>query len=191
MQYFKFNRETNNVEILDDRVLVIKEFRALLDPKRNKTKSDPSGENQELAQKEFIFMFLYFDWESPYFKFSEEDRRLAAIEDSGLTDKELEDPLFIEACNKYNDLQEKNQSIRLLKACMTTIDNVIYYLKNVDVNERSKPDGRPIFKTKDVIAEIKGAKDLITSINELEKEVKEGLSNETTLRGDVEPGFYD
>jgi hypothetical protein len=61
MQYFKFNRETNNVEILDDRVLVIKEFRALLDPKRNKTKSDPSGENQELAQKEFIFMFLYFD----------------------------------------------------------------------------------------------------------------------------------
>jgi hypothetical protein len=61
MQYFKFNRETNNVEILDDRVLVIKEFRALLNPKRNKTKSDPSGENQELAQKEFIFMFLYFD----------------------------------------------------------------------------------------------------------------------------------
>jgi hypothetical protein len=49
------------VEILDDRVLVIKEFRALLNPKRNKTKSDPSGENQELAQKEFIFMFLYFD----------------------------------------------------------------------------------------------------------------------------------
>jgi hypothetical protein len=72
---------------------------------------------------------------------------------------------------------------------MTTIDNVIYYLKNVDVNERK--DGKPIFKTKDIIAEIKGAKDLIISINELEKEVKEGLSNETTLRGDVEPGFYD
>lgn len=191
MQYFTFNRETRSVDIIDDRVLVIKEFRALLDPKRNKTKFDPTGENQERAQKEFIFMFLYIDWESPYFKFSEEDKKLAALEDSGLTEKELDDPIFIEACKKYNELQDQNQSIRLLRACMATIDNVIYYLSHVDVNERNPTDGKPIFKTKDVIAEIKGAKDLIKSVNDLEKEVKEGMSNESTLRGDAVPGFYD
>jgi hypothetical protein len=74
---------------------------------------------------------------------------------------------------------------------MMTIDNVIYYLENVDVNERNPADGKPIFKTKDVIMEIKGAKDLIKSVNDLEKEVKEGMANDSTLRGDVEAGFYD
>lgn len=191
MTYFTFDRSTQSVEIIDTKVLLIKEFRALLSPERNKTKTDPSGENQELAQKEFTYMYLYLDWESPYFKYPEEDRRLAAFEDSGLTEAELDDPLFKAACNKYNEIQNKNQSIRLLKACMMTIDNVIYYLENVDVNERNPVDGKPIFKTKDVIMEIKGAKDLIKSINDLEKEVKEGMANDSALRGDVEIGFYD
>lgn len=191
MQYFTFNRETQSVEIIDSRVLVIKEFKALLEPTRNITKFDPTGEDQERANKEFTYMYLYLDWESPYFKHPEEDRQLAAFEDSGLTEAELDDPIFIEACKKYNELQNKNQSIRLLRACMMTIDNVIYYLENVDVNERNPADGKPIFKTKDVITEIKGAKDLIKSVNDLEKEVKEGLSNEAGLRGDVEAGFYD
>lgn len=179
------------MEIIDSRVLVIKEFKALLEPTRNITKFDPTGEDQERANKEFTYMYLYLDWESPYFKHPEEDRQLAAFEDSGLTEAELDDPIFIEACKKYNELQNKNQSIRLLRACMMTIDNVIYYLENVDVNERNPADGKPIFKTKDVITEIKGAKDLIKSVNDLEKEVKEGLSNEAGLRGDVEAGFYD
>lgn len=191
MQYFTFNRESQSVEIIDSRVLVIKEFKALLEPTRNITKFDPTGEDQERANKEFTYMYLYLDWESPYFKHPEEDRQLAAFEDSGLTEAELDDPIFIEACKKYNELQNKNQSIRLLRACMMTIDNVIYYLENVDVNERNPADGKPIFKTKDVITEIKGAKDLIKSVNDLEKEVKEGLSNEAGLRGDVEAGFYD
>lgn len=179
------------MEIIDTKILLIKEFKALLSAERNKTKTDPSGENQELAQKEFTYMYLYLSWESPYFKYPEEDRRLAAFEDSGLTEAELDDPLFKEACNKFNEIQNQNQSIRLLRACMMTIDNVIYYLENVDVNERNPADGKPIFKTKDVIMEIKGAKDLIKSVNDLEKEVKEGMANDSTLRGDVEAGFYD
>ena len=191
MKYFTCDRATGSVELDDSRILVVKEFKALLEPKRNKTKTDPTGENKELAQKEFTYMFLYLDWDSPYFKYPEEDRQLAAFEDSGLTKAELDDTLFREACNKYNELQNKNQSIRILKACMSTIDNVIYYLENVDVNERNPTDGKPIFKTKDVIMEIKGAKDLIKSVNDLEKEVKEGLANESSLRGDVEAGFYD
>jgi phage-related protein len=61
MTYFTFDRSTQSVEIIDTKVLLIKEFRALLSPERNKTKTDPSGENQELAQKEFTYMYLYLD----------------------------------------------------------------------------------------------------------------------------------
>lgn len=191
MKFFKFNRADGNVDVNDSRILLIKEFKALLENKRNISKEDKKGELKLRAQKEFAFMFLYIDWESPYFKFPEEDKKSAAIDDCGLTEKELEDETFKEACKKYNDLQDKNQEIRLLRACLTTIDKIIYYLEDVDINERDSDTGKPIFKTKDIIAEIKGAKDLITSIRDLEAKVKEGLQEDSAIRGDVELGFFD
>ena len=67
----------------------------------------------------------------------------------------MNDPEFIEACKKYNELQDKIQELRLLKGCMLTIESIIYYLEHIDVNERNPSDGKPIYKTKDVIMEIK------------------------------------
>ena len=191
MKYFTCDRATGSVELDDSRILVVKEFKALLEPKRNKTKTDPTGENKELAQKEFTYMFLYLDWDSPYFKYPEEDRQLAAFEDSGLTKAQLDDAIFIEACKKYNKLHDNTLDIRLLKASMDSVEKVIFYLQSVDPNERNAIDGKPIFKTKDIIAEIKGAKDIITSLRELESKVKEGMVSETGLRGGVEAGYYD
>lgn len=179
------------MDFQDSRILLIKEFKALLENKRNISSTDKTGENKERAQKEFTFMFLYLDWESPYFKYTEEDRQQAAFDDSGLTEEEMNDPLFLDACKKYNELQDKIQELRLLKGCMTTIENIIYYFENVDVNERNPNDGKPIYKTKDVTMEIKNARELIKTIRELEKDVKEGLSEESSVRGNVELGFFD
>jgi len=191
MKYFTVDRSTGNMDFLDPRILLIKEFKALLENKRNVTPIDKTGENKERAQKEFTFMFLYLDWESPYFKYVEEDRQQAAYDDSGLTEEQMSDPLFLEACKKYDELQDKILELRLLKGCMITIENIIYYLEHVDVNERNPNDGKPIYKTKDVIMEIKNAKELIKTVRDLEKEVKEGVSDESSVRGNVELGFFD
>lgn len=191
MKYFTVDKSTGSLDFSDSRILLIKEFKALLDSTRNKSKSDPEGEIRERAQKEFTFMFLYLDWESPYFKYPEEDRQQAAFDDSGLTEEQMNDPEFIEACKKYNELQDKIQELRLLKGCMLTIENIIYYLEHVDVNERNPNDGKPIYKTKDVIMEIKNARELIKTVRDLEKEVKEGVSDESSVRGGVELGYFD
>lgn len=191
MKYFTVDKSTGSLDFSDPRILLIKEFKALLDSTRNKSKSDPDGEIKERAQKEFTFMFLYLDWESPYFKYPEEDRQQAAFDDSGLTEEQMNDPEFIEACKKYNELQDKIQELRLLKGCMLTIENIIYYLEHVDVNERNPNDGKPIYKTKDVIMEIKNARELIKTVRDLEKEVKEGVSDESSVRGGVELGYFD
>ena len=191
MKYFTVDKSTGSLDFSDPRILLIKEFKALLDSTRNKSKSDPEGEIRERAQKEFTFMFLYLDWESPYFKYPEEDRQQAAFDDSGLTEEQMNDPEFIEACKKYNELQDKIQELRLLKGCMLTIENIIYYLEHVDVNERNPNDGKPIYKTKDVIMEIKNARELIKTVRDLEKEVKEGVSDESSVRGGVELGYFD
>ena len=191
MKYFTVDKSTGSLDIKDSRILLIKEFKALLENGRNKTETDKTGEIKERAQKEFTFMFLYLDWESPYFKYSEEDRQQAAFDDSELTEEQMTDSLFIEACQKYNELQDKIQELRLLKGCMLTIENIIYYLEHVDVNERNPNDGKPIYKTKDVIMEIKNARELIKTVRDLEKEVKEGASDESSVRGNLELGYYD
>ena len=191
MKYFTVDKNNGILDISDPRILLVKEFKALLDNKRNITPTDKKGEVKERAQKEFTFMFLYLDWESPYFKYSEEDRQQAAFEDSGLTEKQMSDPIFVAACKKYEELQNKIQELRLLKGCMLTIENIIYYLEHVDVNERNPNDGKPIYKTKDVIMEIKNARELIKTVKDLEKEVKEGMSDESSVRGNIELGFFD
>ena len=191
MKYFTVDKSTGSLDIKDSRILLIREFKALLENGRNKTETDKTGEIKERAQKEFAFMFLYLDWESPYFKYSEEDRQQAAFDDSELTEEQMTDSLFIEACQKYNELQDKIQELRLLKGCLLTIENIIYYLEHVDVNERNPNDGKPIYKTKDVIMEIKNARELIKTVRDLEKEVKEGASDESSVRGNLELGYYD
>ena len=42
-KFFDYNKETRRVEILDNRILLIKEFKALTDLKRNITKEDKTG----------------------------------------------------------------------------------------------------------------------------------------------------
>lgn len=74
---------------------------------------------------------------------------------------------------------------------MITIENIIHYLTTVDVNEIDPVTFKPIYKTKDVIAEIKSAKDVIKAVREMEDDVKKGLMDEVNVRGDIELGFFD
>lgn len=191
MKYFSYDAKTRTVVIEDDRILVVKELRALLEPSRNICKQDKTGKMYLRAQKEFIYLYTYLDWDGPYSKYSEEDRKQAAFEDSELTEEQLDDEVFVQACIKYDELQTQALEIRLLRAAMDAVEKLVFYLSTVDPNERNPIDGKPIFKTKDIIAEIKGAKDIITSIRELEEEVKKGISSESTVRGDAKLGFYD
>ena len=74
---------------------------------------------------------------------------------------------------------------------MRAVEEVIHYFETMDSSERDPITGKPILKTKDIIAEIKGCKDLITSLRELEVQVKKGLETESKLRGDTTPGMFD
>lgn len=192
MKFFKYDNVNEQVTLNQEEILLIKEFSTLMEDKRNKCPEDKTGKNKLRAYKEFAYIYLFFDWESPLSNFSEQDRNAEALNSSGLTEIQLSDPDFKNACNKYNELQESSVSIRLLKAAMMSVETVIYYLEHVDVNERNPADGKPVYKTKDLIAEIKGCKDLIDGLHELEKQVKKELETDSgKLRGDVEAGFYD
>lgn len=191
MKFFIYDKDNGQLILDDESILLVKEFEDLLDPKRNITKTDKTGKQKTLAFKELKYIYLFFDWNSPYFAFSEQSRNKEALVDSKLTDEEYANPVFKEACRKYNEIQNSSLEVRMLKSAMNAVENQINYLDNVDLQERDPVTGKPIFKSKDLIAEIKGCKDIITSLRELEKQVKTGIEVASNLRGDVETGILD
>ncbi len=191
MKFFQYDNDSGQVVLEDESLLLIRELSSLLETKRNITKNDKTGKKRELAFKELKYIYLFFDGQSPYFQFPEQERHKEALSDSGLTIEEFDDPIFREACKKYDTLQNSSTEMRLLRAAMNAIESQIYYLSNVDLNERDPLTGKPIFKSKDLIAEIKGCKDLINGLRELEIQVKKGMSVESSLRGNTEVGMFD
>ena len=191
MKFFNYDNVNNEVLIDDESIMLIREFEALNDNDRNKSKEDKSGKKKLRLFKELKYLYLFFDWASPYFSYSEQERHREALLDSGLTDDEFKDEIFNNACKKYQELQESILEIRMLKAAMRAVEEVIHYFETLDSSERDPVTGKPILKTKDIIAEIKGCKDLITSLRDLETQVKKGLEKENTLRGGIETGLFD
>ena len=182
MRFFIYDNVNGDVTVEEASILVIKEFAKLLEIERNKTKEDKTGKKKLRAFKEFTYIYLFFDWESPYFQYPEQERHEEALKDSGLTEAEFNDLTFRCACQKYQEIQESSLDIKMLKAAMSAVDKQIFYLENVDLQERDPVTGKPIFKSKDLIAEIKGCKDLISTLRELQVQVKRGLEVENNLR---------
>lgn len=188
----KFFRYINNEIVLNqEEILLVKEFSDLMELKRNKCKNDLTGKNRLRAWKEFKFMYLFFDWESPYFQFIEKEKYEESQADSELTDLEMEDVTFKKACKKYDELQNSSKIAKLLKASYNTIDKITHYLNNIDLNERDEITGKPIWKTKDVIAEISSVSKLNDAIKTLEVQFKRELEPDAILRGDASPGLFD
>ena len=109
MDFFTFDSTENTLQIDDHHILLVKEFANLWDISRNKCEADKTGKKRLRAFREFTFLFLMLDFKSPYFKYTEGDKYEAAIEDSGLTKEELEDPLFIKAYEKYDYIIANSQ----------------------------------------------------------------------------------
>jgi len=191
MKWFVYDNVNGNISLDEEGLLLVEEFDALLSLDRNKTSTDKTGKQKLRAFRELKYIYLFFDWASPYFQFSEQDKHNEALKDSRLTQAEFDDPLFRAACKKYDSLQNSSLDLRLLKSAMGAVEKQIFYLDHVDLQERDPISGKPIFKSKDLIAEIKGCRDLISTLKELEYQVKKGMQTESTLRGNTELGIFD
>jgi hypothetical protein len=143
MKFFIYDNANGEVVLNDEAILLIREFDALLEDKRNKVKKGKIKEKIR-AFKELKYIYLFFDWESPYFQFSEKDKHNESLLDSGLTQEEFDDPIFREACRKYRDVQNSSRIGKLLKASYNTIDKITHYLDELDLGERDALTGKPI-----------------------------------------------
>ena len=188
---FLYDNATGSLRINEYGILLIKEFKTHWDPERNKCKEDPKGLKRLRAWKEFKYIWLMIDWKSPYQQYLEQERHLAALEDSGLTDDEWNDPDFRAACRKYQEIKDSSRILSLIKTAYRTLEKMRVSLDNIDFEERDN-NLKPIFKPKDVLADIASIGTMADKLKELELSYKKDLLTTTSKnRGDVEEGFDD
>ena len=186
MNVFIYDNVNNRLEINEPEILLIKEFKALSDRDKTKTKTR--------LWKELTYIYLAIDWKSLYSQYSEQERHVEALADSGITEEEFNDPIFREACRKYKALQESNKSIKMLKAAMNAADQFIdYFTDIVDLNERDA-NGKPIFTAEKVMKEVGMLNKVHEELITLENRVKKELAEKSTLRAgameDFDPGDF-
>lgn len=190
IKVFQYDNVTGKVELNTPEILLVREFAALMDVKRNKCKEDPEGKYKLRAFREFTYIYLAIDWMSPYRDYYEQDRHQEALNDSGLTEEEFNNPEFRAACRKYKALQDETRSIKLLKAAQNTVDRFIDYFNNtIDLDERDQ-QGKPIFKTKDVMAEISSLHKVHEELVILESQVKKEISETSSIRAGAVDGYH-
>lgn len=191
MTIFVFDNSTNSLKINDYEILLVKEFATLWDQKRNICKEDKTGEQRLKAKKELTYIYLTLDFKSPYFKYAEKDKHEAALQDSGLKETDLKDKDFSTAYHKYDEIQNTDPILELIKTAYKTLRKTRIFLDNIDYINDVDADGRPLYKPKDVISDIGSIAKMRTQLQELEVAYKENLVANTKLRGDTEPGYLD
>lgn len=191
MKFFLFDNSANEVTINEPEILLIREFAALWDLSRNKTKEDPKGSKRSRAYRELTYIWLMCDWASPYSDYTEQERHTEAMKDARLTEKEWIDPTFRAACRKYRELQSSSRSLKLIKAAEDVVDKITDYFKTLDLQERDPVSGKPIFKTKDVMAELSNVSDVVEQLKTLEVLYKREQEQDNGLMGNVEIGAFD
>lgn len=189
---FLYNNSTGSLELNTHEILLVKEFEALWDIDRNKCEEDPTGKNRLRVWKEFKYIWLFVDWKSPYQQYLEMEKHNAAMEDSGLTDEEWQDPTFRAAVRKYIEIKDSSRILSLIKTAHRTLEKMRVFLDNIDLDERDPVTNKPIWKGKDILDNIGSIGIMTDRLHDLEEKYKKDLlENSKTLRGDREIAYDD
>ena len=188
MNIWDYNQKTGRACLVTADLVLIEEFKKLLEPSRNKCDKDPSGLEHIRADREFTYIYLAIDWKSPYANYSNQEKHEAALKDAHITEEEWNNPEFRAACRKYVSLQDSNRYVRLLQAAQEVTDKIIDYFHNVDLQEQDE-QGKYLVKVKDVQAAMKEAADQIETLKQIESLVKKEVMEQSQIRGGAVEGF--
>ena len=188
MNIWDYNQKTGRACLVTADLVLIEEFKKLLEPSRNKCKEDSSGLEHLRADREFTYIYLAIDWKSPYANYSNQEKHEAALKDAHITEEEWNNPEYRAACRKYVALQDSNRYVRLLQAAQEVTDKIIDYFHNVDLQEQDE-QGKYLVKVKDVQAAMKEAADQIETLKQIESLVKKEVMEQSQIRGGAVEGF--
>ena len=188
MNVWDYNQKTGQAQLVTPDLVLIDEFKKLLDPERNKCKEDPTGLDHLRADREFTYIYLAIDWKSPYANYSNQEKHEAALKDGHISEDEWNNPEFRAACRKYVALQDSNRYVRLLHASQEVTDKIIDYFENLDLTATDDM-GKPLVKIADIQKAMDQSVKQIESLKQIEALVKKEVMEQSQIRGGAVEGF--
>lgn len=186
---FLYDNVNNRIELNVPEILLVREFKELMKNERNICNEDPKGEYGLRAFREFTYIWLALSWKSVYADYDEQERHIEALRDANLTEEEFNNPEFRAACRKFRSIQEANKSMKLLQAARNMVDKFIDYFNLADPLERDEQTGKPVFKVKDIQAEMQNLTKVHETMVQLENQVKKEIEAQSYLRGGFTDGY--
>jgi hypothetical protein len=184
-------RDDFTVELNKEEVLLIKEFSELFSLKFNTNEiGDKDGRKRLRAFKILSYVYLVYDWKSPYSEYSLKERHETALEDAKLKDEDVKDEVVVKVIDKYLSLQD-TRILKLLKSAYLLVDKLRHHFESLDLEERDPMTGKPTFSAKDVMSNLSSLAKTVESLKQLEYQVKKDKESEKGLRGDAESGMFD
>ncbi|MCP4255530.1 MAG: hypothetical protein GY775_19415 [Candidatus Scalindua sp.] len=125
-----FDLENNTVVIQDKAILLVKEFKAIWNRDKTKTKTT--------ATKEFAYIYFKTDFKSPYRNaYSQEELVDFLKKDLSLSEKWKPCKLIKDAEEKYTDLQTTKE-LKALIAAETALEQIVKYFNDFKIEKISE-----------------------------------------------------
>jgi hypothetical protein len=181
--------ENSMAELNKAWISLIPEFRRLLARDKGGP-MDGSGKYKKQAQREFTYIFLRYDFTSPYENMEELEREVISLQASGMERGRMEsDGDLWEAIRMYNKLQEtRSVTMQTYRELKESTQDLSTYIRSMDLYERTE-QGAKVHSPKEKQDAINGMPKTMLTLKELEEAVKQELSGDPGLRGDATKGY--
>jgi hypothetical protein len=178
MKLFTYEKYT---VVVAPEALALKPFRLIWNRDRNLTKL--------YAMRELAYIYFMCDPRSDYlYIVDENDRHLKIKEQEGMEDAWKPDKIVQDAMAMYKENSQTTSSL-LLQDCRLTVEKVRDELKNVDFTKEN--NGRLVYTTESVLKSLKLAIGLIKELEEVERELKKELIENSRVRGGGDKTVFD
>ena len=162
---------------------ITEEFKALFTIKYNsKYPGDSTGMKRKKGNKVIRYIYLMYNWDSPYMRKDEKDRKEAVINTIGIDWEIDEDEDAQKAIKFFIELQNDHRQLRALQAARKVVDNMITFMEDLNVNERDE-NNKLVHRPKDVLTLANEINEATKTLNQMEKEAKDSLSGQVIGQG--------
>lgn len=183
--------ENNMAELNKPWISMIPEFRRLLARDKGGP-GDGSGKYKKQAQREFTYIFLRYDFRSPFENDPEHEREANALRDSGLERGKMEsDGELWEAIRKYQALQaNQSTTLKTYRLLRESVDDLSEYIRTMNLDDRTD-HGAKVHGPKEKQDAINGMPKTMLTLSEMERAVKKEMTGDTGMRGDAIKGYSE
>lgn len=170
-------------------ISTVPEFRELLMRDRGNKKDGP-GRYKRKAHRDFLFIWLMYDFDSDLLELNEDEKELEACR---RTDREpwqvQEDQILQDAIKAYIRIQDnKSSAYRTWHKLKSANDKGLQFIESIDL-DATLESGAAKHKYKEISDAIKAQPGVEKALDEIKSLAKKQLSGDAGVRGDAIKGF--